>query len=65
MSDRLRYIVVLSDEETWDSLDGCTIIGMSPRNRRAARALDEDDLEGLFEVADVVVPLEPPAAAER
>lgn len=62
MTRDLHYIIVLRDGETWDSLEGCTIIGMSPGNERALGALDAEDIEGLFEVADVVVPLESPAA---
>lgn len=62
MTKEIDYIIVLSDGETWGGLDGCTIIGMSPKNRRAASALDADDIERLIEVADVVAPVEPPPA---
>ncbi len=60
MTTELHDIIVLSDGETRDGPDGCTIIGKSPENRRAASALGAEDIEHLMAVADVVAPVEPP-----
>lgn len=61
----LEYFVVLDDGETYSSLEGCVVVGIASANRRARRALEEEDFEALFERADLVEPVAVPARAQR
>ncbi|MGK2849382.1 MAG: hypothetical protein ACSLFN_00485 [Candidatus Limnocylindrales bacterium] len=62
MSDELHYLVFLDDGETYSSLDGCLIIGIRSGNRDATDALDAEDFEEVFDLADVVLPIEEPTS---
>lgn len=61
----INYYVVLNDGETFSSLEGCTIVGISSNNKAANRALDEEDMEAAFEHADFISPIEVPAYASK
>lgn len=57
----LDFYVFLDDGETWSSLDGATIVGLAKANEAAETALYDGDWDELFRLADLVVPVAPPA----
>lgn len=59
----LEYFVILDDGQTYSGLDGCVVIGIDGANRRARRALEDEDFDALFESADLVEPIAVPARA--
>lgn len=60
MAKKLSYYVILNDGETYSGLEGCTIVGIAARNRAALSALDEEEMEVVFERADFVAAIEAP-----
>lgn len=61
-SSDLDYFVFLDDRESWSGLEGCSIVALRPSNKRAWGALDAEDFDTLFEMADAVFPVTAPAA---
>jgi hypothetical protein len=57
----MRLFLFLNDEETYSELEGCLVVGISSGNRRAMRALDDEDFDRLFEIADLVQPVSSPS----
>ena len=60
MSDEIHYLVFLDDWETYSGLDGCVVVGIRPTNHKANDAIDSEDFEAVMDLADVVLPIQPP-----
>jgi hypothetical protein len=63
MAKAINYYVILNDRETYSALEGCTIVGISPKNRAANEALEEEDMETVLDRADSVSEIHAPSRA--
>jgi len=60
MAEGSTSYVFLDDSETYSSLEGCRIVVIRDDNVAARDALDGEDFEELFELADLILPIVEP-----
>jgi hypothetical protein len=60
MSGTRSSYVFLNDRETFSSLEGCVIVVIDDDNLAARDALDGEDFDELFDLADVILPIVEP-----
>jgi hypothetical protein len=63
MAKDINYYVILDDGETYSALEGCSIVGISSKNRAANEALEEEDMETVLDCPDSVSEIHVPARA--